>query len=99
LIAFPAVPAVPWPGDGKRVRIASKGSLDEAYGFYKEYPVYIKMLPFWNPREGMVFDLVLRKVFDSDAEARNAIRKLPATLAANAKIMEKQGADTVFFSN
>ena len=99
LIAIPAVPAVPWPRDGKRVRIASRGSLDEAYGFYKEYPVYIKMLPFWNPREGMVFDLVLRKVFDSDTEARNAIRKLPATLAANAKIMGKPGADTVFFSN
>jgi general secretion pathway protein A len=101
LIAFPAVAvaAVPWPQDGKRVRIASRVSLDEAYVLYKEYPAYLKMLPFWNPREGMVFALVMRKVFDSDAEARNAIRKLPATLAATAEIMEKPGDDTVFFAN
>jgi len=101
LIAFPAVPVegAPWPLDVKRVRIASKGSLNEAYGFYKEYPAYIKMLPLWTPREGMVFALMLRKVFDSDADAQNAIRKLPAALAANARIMEKPGADAVFFAN
>ncbi len=99
-IAFPAVQmAAPWPQNGKRVQIASKRSLDEAYGLYKEYPGYIKILPFWNPREGMVYGLLLRDVFDNDAAMRNVIKKLPASLAANALIMEKPGADTVYFAN
>lgn len=101
LIAFPAVPvaATPWPQDGKLVWIAYKGSLDEVYSFYKKYPAYIRMLPFWNPREGMVFALVLRTVFYSEEEARNAIRNLPPALAANAEIMGKPGEDSVFFAN
>ena len=101
VIMFPAIPVTmaPWPQDRKCVRIASRGNLNEAYGFYKEYPADIKMLPLWTPREGMVFALMLRKVFDSDADAQNAIGKLPAALAANARIMEKPGADTVFFAN
>jgi len=101
LIAFPAVPVAgaPWPQNGKRVRIALKGNLNDAYGFYKEYPAYIKMLPLWTPRDGLVFALVLRKIFDSDAEAQSAIGKLPAALAVNAQIMEKPGTDAVFFAN
>jgi len=107
LIAFPAVPAAatPWPQNGKLVRIAYKGSLDEAYGFVKKNafikknPSSIRMLPFWNPREGIVFALVLRTAFYDEAEARKAIRNLPPALAATAEIMEKPGGDTVFFAN
>jgi len=106
-ITLPAVPATaaPWPQDGKLVRIANKGSLDEAYSFYKKHPlpkhnpVSIRIMPYWNPREGMVYALVIRTFFYNEEEARNAIRSLPPALAATAKIMEKPGADTVYFAN
>jgi general secretion pathway protein A len=97
-IIFPAVPATtPWPQDGKLVRIANKANLDEAYSFYKKCPAYIRMLPFWNPRDGIVFAFVLKKVLFSEQEARSAIRNLPPSLAANAEIMEKPGKDTIFY--
>ncbi|MFA5179933.1 MAG: AAA family ATPase [Syntrophales bacterium] len=97
-IIFPAVPAATsWPQDGKLVRVANKTNLDEAYGYYKKCPVYVRMLPFWNPRDGMVFAFVLKKVFYSEKEARSAISNLPASLAAKAEIMEKPGEDTVYY--
>jgi len=100
-IAFPAIPLPPepWPRDGKRVMVASARSLAEAYELYKGYAGYVRLLPFWNPREGMVFALATRKVFAGENEARQAMRQLPAPLRAGAKIMAKPGDDTVFFAN
>ena len=103
LVAFPAIPipakAMSWLQNGKLVRIAYKESLDGAYGFFKKYQTHIRMLPFWNPREGMVFALVLKKVYKTEEEGRNAIRSLPPSLAATAEIMERPGTDSVFFAN
>jgi general secretion pathway protein A len=97
-ITFPAVPAASsWPQKGTVVRVAYKTNLDEAYAFYKKCPGYVRMMPFWNPRDGMVFAFVLKKVFDGEMEAQSAIKNLPSFLAANAEIMEKPGADTVYY--
>jgi hypothetical protein len=97
-IIFPAIPSTTsWPQDGKIVSVASKTNLDDAYSYYKKFPVYVRILPFWNPRDGMVFAIVLKKVFNSETEARSAIRTLPPLLAAGAGIMEKPGADTVYY--
>lgn len=97
-IVFPAVPAKKsWPQDGRVVRIANKESLEEAYSFYKKYPAHLRMMPFWNPRDGMVFALVLKKVYHGEKEARSAMKSLPPPLGAKAEIMEKPGNDTVFY--
>lgn len=97
-IIFPAIPAEKSrPQDGRVVRIANKENLEEAYSFYKKYPAHLRMMPFWNPRDGMVFALVLKRVYPGEKEARSAMKNLPPALAANAEIMDKPGDDTVFY--
>jgi hypothetical protein len=106
MVSFPAVPAAaPWPEHGQMVRIAYEDKLDDAYRLFKKHNSAkkntspVRIMPFWNPREGMVFALVLRQVFYSEEEARRAIGNQPPALAATAAIMEKPGADTIFFAN
>jgi general secretion pathway protein A len=103
-IYFPAIPtSSPFLAPGKIwVQIARKSDLEGAYGIYKGYPADmppIRLIPSWNRRDGMVFIIFLKKFFNSEAEARNAIRNLLPALAAGAEIMRKPEKDTVFFAN
>ncbi len=84
------------------VQIARREEIEEAYRLYKSYPSDmppIRMIPFWNPREGLIFMIVLKTGFTDPAEAKEAIRSLPSAIAAGAEIMRKPEKDTVFFAN
>jgi len=83
------------------LQIAQKKSLDNAYRFFKDYPgdqPPIRLIPAWNPREGLRFTIVLKEGFDSLAAAGTALRSLPPSLAKGAEIMEKPDSDTVYFA-
>ncbi len=99
-IAFPAIPAtsaflVPekiW------VQMAKKNALEDASRILRNYPSDmppIRLMPSWNPREGLAFTIVLQRGFANVAEARNAIQHLPT----GAGIMEKPEQGTIFFAN
>jgi hypothetical protein len=101
-IHFPALRGRGNPLDpGKTwVQVARKGRLKEAYNFFKDYPADqpgIRLIPMWNPREGLAFAMVLKRGFDSLAAAGEAMRSLPSALAAKAEIMKKPESDTVYF--
>ena len=84
------------------MQIARREDIEEAYRLYKSYPSDmppIRMIPFWNPREGLIFMIVLKTGFADPAEAKEAIRSLPPSIAAGAEIMRKPEKDTVFFAN
>ncbi|MFZ4437568.1 MAG: ExeA family protein [Syntrophales bacterium] len=84
------------------VQIARREDIEEAYRLYKSYPSDmppIRMIPFWNLREGLIFMIVLKTGFADPAEAKEAIRSLPSAIAAGAEIMRKPEKDTVFFAN
>ena len=103
-IIFPAIPSDtnPLPADRKWVQLAKIGSVEEAYQRYKGYPPggpSVRLIPRWNPQEGLVWLIVLRKGYYSEAGASEAIRALPPELAEQAAIMPPPPEDTVYFKN
>ena len=102
-IAFPAIRAKArsLATANHWVQIAKKNSLEEAYRIFNRYPTDqppMRLIPYWNKREGLVFLIVLKKGFDSEEKARDAIRKLPAEYAISSEIMKKADEDTVYFA-
>jgi hypothetical protein len=96
------VKANPLPPGKVWVQIAQKRSLDEAYRLFKDYPADqpgIRLIPSWNRREGLIFSIVLKNGFSSEADAKDALRKLPETTAYVAEIMKNRGKDAVYFAN
>ena len=103
-IYFPAIPVKenPLPPDKIWVQIAQKRGLNEAYQLFKDYPrdqPGIRLIPSWDKKDGLVFSIVLKNGFSSEAEAEDAIRKLPKTTAYVAEIMKNRGKDAVYFAN
>ena len=102
-IYFPAIKGRgnPLEQDKIWVQIAQANRLEEAYRLFKDYPEDqppIRLIPAWNPREGLRFTIVLKEGFDSLAAAGTALRSLPPSLAKVAGIMEKPDSDTVYFA-
>ena len=106
-INFPAVPTVPAiastvPEEGWWVEAVKCETLEETYNFVRFYTYAsfnLRILPYWNKREGMNFVVLLRNCFIDEESAQQAIAGLPKVVAANAKIVNKWEKDTVFFSN
>lgn len=103
-VHFPAVPtSSPFLAPGKLwVQIAKTSGLEEAYRLYKDPPADlppIRLVPFWNRKEGIAFVILLKAGFFSEAEALEAIRNLPPAVAVRAEIMRKPEKETVFFAN
>ena len=58
----------------------------------------IRLIPMWNKGDGLSFPIILRRGFDKEDEAREAIRNLPSEFAAGSDIMKKPDKDTVYFA-
>lgn len=76
------------------VKIDEVKDLEEAYALLKSHPGHyppIRILPYWNPQEGLVFALVLHNGFEdraSDKESAIAMAmRLPQVLASKARII------------
>ena len=76
------------------VRIAEVKGLEEAYALLKSYPRHyppIRILPYWNPQEGLSFVLVLHNGFEDRASDKEAAiemaMRLPHELASKARII------------
>ena len=102
MITFPAIPAKAGSLESGShwVQIAKKSSLEEAYQIFKRYPADqppIRVIPSWNKRDGLVFSIIIRKGFDKEEGAWDAIRNLPVEFAMGSEIMKKE-KDTVYFA-
>jgi general secretion pathway protein A len=102
-ITFPAIPAKAGSLEvaSHWVQIAKKSTLVEAYQIFKRYPVDqppIRLIPTWNKKDGLGFFIILRKGFNKETGAQEAIRNLPSEFAAGSEIMKKPGKDTVYFA-
>ena len=102
-ITFPAIPAKAGTLETANhwVQIAKRGSLEEAYQVFHRYPEDqppIRVIPSWGKKDGLVFSIILRKGFDDEQGAQDAIHNLPAELAAGAEIMKKPEKGTVCFA-
>ena len=101
-INFPTLPvkADPLLKNGPWVQVAEKKTLDDAYQFLRAYapgapPIFL--LPHWNSHDGLRFSILLRDCCVDQQSAESALRRLPLSLAADARIRSKWDEDLVFF--
>ncbi|MCX5837508.1 MAG: AAA family ATPase [Deltaproteobacteria bacterium] len=103
LIHLPALPVEKSPLATNKywVQIAASKNLEETYEFYRTYKLGVpslRFLPHWNPRQGMVFTIVLRDGFPDETTARKSITRLPDALASEAGVLKNLEQDTVFYT-
>jgi general secretion pathway protein A len=103
LIHLPALPVEKSPLAANRywVRIAASTNLEETYEFYRTYKPEmpsLRFLTYWNPRQGMVFSIMLKDGFPDETAARRSITRLPDALASGAGVFKNLEKDTVFYT-
>jgi general secretion pathway protein A len=102
-IHLPALPAAgsPLPADKYTVQLAASANLEHTYELYRTYQTALpelRFLPYWNPRQGMVFSIILKDGYPDEASARQSITRFPAALASGAGVLKDMGRDTVFYT-
>jgi general secretion pathway protein A len=103
VIHLPALPAGKSPLAANRywVQILSSNNLEETYEFFRTYKPELsslRFLPYWNPRQGVIFSVVLKDGFPDEITARQKIAALPAVLASRADVIKNPDKDTVFYT-
>jgi hypothetical protein len=103
LIHLPALPVekIPLAANRYWVQIAASKNLEETYEFYRTYKPELsslRFLPYWNPRQGMIFTVVLKDGFADETTARQSIARLPEALASKAGVLKNPEKDTVFYT-
>ena len=104
IVAVPAIPAPvnTVPENNYWVEIETKDNLESAIQHLRTYPedaLRIRLIPFWNRREGLKFAVVLRGHFSSEALAKARLNGMPPHLVSEGKIISSWDEDTVFFSD
>lgn len=103
MIHLPALPVEksPLPENRYWVQIAASANLEETYELYRTHkpglPSLI-FLPYWNPRQGMIFTIVLKDGSPDEITARQRITRLPTALAPGARVIKNPEQDTVFYT-
>ena len=105
VLNLPSVPAAikPLKNGDIIVQIKTGKSMEDVYIFFRENP-YRQTIPkiiffsYWNKREGMTFSTVLDKCFSNNESVQGEIKKLPALIAAEARILSHWDEDTTFFN-
>ena len=104
IVAVPAIPAPvnAVPENSYWVEIGEEDNLESAIQHLRTYPEEaprIRLIPFWNRREGLKFAVVLRGYFSSEALAKARLNGMPPHLVSEGKIISSWDEDTVFFSD
>ncbi len=104
LILFPAIPAQvkPLPVTVYWVAIHETGSIEEAYNVLRTLPAGIptgRLIPYWNPQEGLRFMVVLRRYFFDEKSALFQLNKLDSLVSASGRVISNWDDRNVFFAN
>jgi general secretion pathway protein A len=105
IIQIPAIPAAAKPPGGRNfwwVRVAEKPSLQEAFDFLRGYPESApaaRMVPYWSPKSGQRFALLLKQTFSDAEAARLQLKLLPPALSASGEVMSAWAEQTVFYAD
>lgn len=102
-IHLPALPAAvsPLPDNRYWVQLVASKNLEETYELYRTYQPTLpslRFLPYWNPRQGVVFSIVLKEGYLDEMTANQGITRLPAALASGARVLKNFDKDTVFYN-
>lgn len=103
VVTLPAVPVRtnPLPPEQSWVAVTAKGSLGEAYESLRRYPRAeggIRLFPYWNPLEGMVFAVLIRNGFPDEKAAGAFIQHLPAEFPPGARVIARWPEGTEFYA-
>lgn len=103
VVTFPAVPVRPHPLPKEQswVAVTAKENLGEGCEALRRYPHTeggIRLFPYWNPREGMVFALLIRNGFPDEKAAGAFIQSLPAEFSAGARVIARWPEGTEFYA-
>jgi hypothetical protein len=103
LIHLPALPVERNPLAANRywVQITASKNLEETYELYRTYKLEapsLRFLPYWNPRQGRVFSIMLKDGFPDETAAWHSITRLPDALASEAGVLKNLEQDTVFYT-
>ena len=103
-VVLPAIPAAVKPPASAAwwVLLASKDSLDEAYRYLRALPKggpSIRLLPYWQPDEGLQFALVLDQYFMNKSRADLKLQQLPRRYAVGGEVLSIWSDEAVFFAD
>lgn len=101
LMNFPAIIAGRPPQGACLLRVGRADSLDMGFAYLAQAPSNwpgLTLFARFNPVEGLIFDVVMDKVFPDRASAGLAAAALPPDLAAKAVIVDSFEPDTVFYT-
>jgi len=100
-LRFPAIPSGERPPEGIiRVSISFEKTLEAAYEAIKKQSSRlppVRLLPYWNQREGLVFAIILKESFTDKASAMETLQRLSPWLAGQACILDQWDRSTVFY--
>jgi hypothetical protein len=103
VVTLPAIPVRtnPLPPERSWVAMTTKGNLGEAYESLRSYPQVeggIRLFPYWNPREGMVFAVLARNGFPDEKAAGTFIQRLPAEFPSGARVIVRWPEETEYYA-
>ncbi|MGD9412453.1 MAG: AAA family ATPase [Desulfobacterales bacterium] len=104
IIYLPAIPVSVGPINQKGwwIIVDEKDNLQAAFDYLRSYPEdkpAVRMIPYWNNQTGNRFAIILKTRFSSEDSARQQLRRLPAELASQGRILSHWENETVFFAN
>lgn len=102
-IHLPALPSPvgALPAGRYWVQLAASRDLEQTYELYRSYQPEapdLRFLPYWHPRQGVVFSIVLKDGCPDEASALQAVARLPAALASGARVLNGMDRETVFYT-
>jgi len=103
-VNFPAIPITPDHlslSKSRWIQVAEKEKLEKAYEFLRAYPKdapTVRIIPYWNKRNGLKFAIVLQEDFVDEKYARSLISHLPPMIAPSSKSIQQWEEGTVFFA-
>jgi general secretion pathway protein A len=103
-ISMPAVPLSVTATDRNAwwILLDDTDDLNTAFDYLRTYPANAppaRMIPYWNRQSGTRFAIIL-KGYHADADSALAqLKRVPAGLAPDRKVLSSWNEDTVFFAN
>jgi hypothetical protein len=103
ILTLPAVPTRenPLPPNRHWVVVTTKNTLGEAYDLIRQYPGGgdgVRLFPYWNRQEGLVFAVLVRQGFADETAADACIRRLPPDFSSGARVISRWSEGTNYYA-
>ncbi|MBF0398761.1 MAG: hypothetical protein HQK78_18435, partial [Desulfobacterales bacterium] len=103
-IIFPAIIAKVQPVSKKAfwIEIDRKYSLIEAIDFFRFFPKGlppVRLIPYWNKEEGLVFSVVLKEYFFDEYKAKIKLQEMPDIFSLKKKVVSLWNGDNLYFAD